>query len=79
MASSLFQEMYDHSFADIVTVYGMANMNQPEKRRVGREQGPGTFFSPCIIVLNHEFHLCKLVTVLKSMLIKGIQTLPSFH
>jgi hypothetical protein len=32
----LYQEIYDRSFAYIVIVYGMANMNQREKWRVGR-------------------------------------------
>jgi hypothetical protein len=32
----MFREIRDQSFADMATVYGMADMNQHEKRRMGR-------------------------------------------
>jgi hypothetical protein len=32
----IFPEIHQHSFAYMVTVYEMANMNQDEKRRVSR-------------------------------------------
>jgi hypothetical protein len=38
-----FQEIHDHSFAYTVIIYGVANMNQHEKRRVWRWQGTESF------------------------------------
>jgi hypothetical protein len=43
----LFQEIHDYSLAYVVIAYGMAVMNQHEKRGVGDNKGPGTFFTPC--------------------------------
>jgi hypothetical protein len=41
----IFQEMHDHNFAYIVITYGMANLNQHEKRHARREQGQETLIT----------------------------------